>query len=235
MCNNLLKNIVLSSLLAPVLCAAQPANVTPTGIPLDTEWKQKIYHYAENNIKHSAWGLAHSERDYQVSIMLAKKEGIKIDTDILFAAAFLHDIGAIDPFKEQDVEHSLRSVTVIKPLLKSSGFPMKKWAKVKAAILGHMYYAEVPTAEEAIVLHDADVLDFLGMVGIVRLISVTERHSWAPNLAGTFTTLHQFKIDLPSKLITNSAKQMAAERLTEMDQFFKLLDKETVTIRHIRQ
>jgi uncharacterized protein len=227
MCNNLLKNIVFSSLLAPALCAAQPMHTTPAGIPLDTEWKQKVYDYAQNNVKHSAWGIAHSERDYQVSVMLAKKENIKIDTDIIFAAAFLHDIGAIDPFKEKDVEHSLRSVAIVKPLLKSYGFPMAKWPKVKAAILGHMYYAEAPTNEEAIMLHDADVLDFLGMIGIVRLISVTERHTWAQNLAGAFATLYQFKMDLPGKLITNSAKQLAAERVAEMDQFFKLLDEET--------
>lgn len=206
---------------------AASINTTQTGIPLNTEWKQKVYSYAQSNVKHSAWGVAHSERDYQVSIELAAQEGIKVDTDIIFAAAFLHDIGAIDPFRKKNVEHSTRSVEIIEPLLQSYGFPMHKWPKVKATILSHMYYADRPTNEEAIMLHDADALDFLGAIGIVRLVAITERHAWAQNLPGAFTTLHQFKTDLPNKLISNTSKRIAKQRILEMDQFFSSLNQET--------
>lgn len=202
-------------------------NTTQTGILLDTKWKQKVYEYAQINVIHSAWGIAHSERDYQVSIALAEQEGIKIDTDILFAAAFLHDIGAIDPFRKKDVEHSIRSIEIIEPLLQTYGFPMQKWPKVKAAILGHMYYADLPTDQEAIILHDADALDFLGAIGIVRLTSITERHAWSQTLPGAFSTLQRFKIDVPNKLITNAAKNIAIQRILEMDQFISLLKHET--------
>lgn len=228
---SIIKKLLLSTAcITPLLASnvfSASINATQTGIPLDTEWKQKVYDYAQTNVKHSAWGIAHSERDYQVSITLAEQEDIKVDTDILFAAAFLHDIGAIDPFRKKDVEHSTRSVEIAEPLLQSYGFPMQKWPKVKAAILGHMYYADQPTDKEAIMLHDADALDFLGTIGIVRLVSVTERHTWAQNLSGAFTTLHQFKIDLPNKLITNTAKKIAIQRTFEMDQFFSLLNQET--------
>ena len=205
----------------------RPSNTTETGISLDMEWKQKVYEYAQTNVKHSAWGIAHSERDYQISIKLAKQEGVAIDTDVIFAAAFLHDIGAIDPFKKKEIEHSVRAVEIVEPLLQSYGFPMQKWPKVKATILGHMYYADRPTVAEAIMLHDADALDFLGVIGSARIISVTERHTWAQNLSGALTTLHQFKMDLPNKLITETAKNIAAQRALEMDQFFSLLHQET--------
>src|SRR3990167_1994427 len=89
---------------------ASSIETTPTGIPLDAAWKQKIYQYAINNVKHSAWGLAHAERDYQLSHQLANQEGITIDSDIIFAAAFLHDLGGIVPFKKEGMEHSARSV-----------------------------------------------------------------------------------------------------------------------------
>lgn len=203
------------------------AKTTATGIPLDREWKQKIYAYAEKNVKHSAWGLAHSERDYLVSISLAKQEGLEVDSDVIFAAAFLHDIGAIDPFAKKDIEHSILSARIAEPLLRSSGFPMQKWPKVKESILGHMYYADQPTDNEAIMLHDADTLDFLGTIGIARLISVTERDDWAPNLLGALKTLHQFEADLPKKLITTSAKKISAQRIIEMNTFFSSLHKET--------
>lgn len=228
---SILKSIIFTTACITPLVAPSASSAlystTPTGIPLDTEWKQKVYDYAQTNANHSAWGIAHSERDYQISIALAAQEGVKVDTDILFAAAFLHDIGAIDPFKKKDVEHSIRSAEIAEPLLQSYGFPLQKWPKVKAAILGHMYYADRPKDGEAIMLHDADALDFLGTIGIVRLVSVTKRHTWAQNLSGAFATLHQFKIDLPNKLITNTAKNIATQRIAEMNQFVSFLNQET--------
>ncbi len=218
-------SVVTSLIALPALAAT--VETTHTGIPLDTQWKKSIYQYAETNVKHSAWGLAHSERDYQVSIELAKRENIMIDRDVIFAAAFLHDLGAIDPFKDKDIEHSIRSVELVEPILAESGFPMQKWPQVKAAILGHMYYAERPTENEAIVFHDADTLDFLGVIGITRLVSITERHRWAETLAGAFATLRQFKNEFPSKLVTESARQLAAQRIQEIEQFEVMLSQET--------
>jgi len=226
-CSN--KTILLSACLIALLSKTVMAmdDKTPTGIPLDTEWKQKVYHFAQENLKHSAWGIPHSERNYQMSMTLAKNEGIQVDKDIIFATAFLHDIGAIDPYKKEEVEHSVRSVEIVESLLASYGFPMQKWPKVKAAILGHMYYADRPTVEEAIIFHDADVLDFLGTIGIVRIVSITERHRWTQDLPGAFSTLYQFKNELPHSLITNAAKKIAEQRTVEMQESFNQLNQET--------
>lgn len=203
------------------------ACVTQTGIPLDTEWKQHVYSYAEKHIVHSAWGLAHAERNYHMSLKLAAKENIHVDNDVIFAASFLHDIGAIDCFRKKEVEHSIRSVELSEGLLKAYRFPMKKWPSVKAAILGHMYYAEKPVEADAIVFHDADALDFLGTIGIARIISITERHGWAENLKGAFETLKQFKETLPQSLITVNAKKIAEKRIHEMEQVFSFMNQET--------
>ncbi len=224
------KAILLSGCLIPIFLSQVVMAMddkTPTGIPLDMEWKQKVYHFAQENVKHSAWGIAHSERNYQMSMTLAENEGIQVDKDIIFATAFLHDIGAIDPYKKEEMEHSVRSVEIVESLLASYGFPMQKWPKVKAAILGHMYYADRPTVEEAIIFHDADVLDFLGTIGIVRIVSITERHRWAQDLPGAFSTLYQFKNELTHSLITNAAKKIAEQRIVEMHESFNQLNQET--------
>lgn len=227
--NKAVSLIAVFLMMQPV--AALTVEATRTGILLDTPWKKNIYQYAEENVKHSAWGLAHSERNYQVSIDLAARENIKIDTDVIFAAAFLHDIGAIDPFRDKNIEHSIRSVAIAEPLLAANGFPMQKWPQVKAAILGHMYYAERPVVDEAIVFHDADALDFFGAIGVTRLISITERHRWAETLAGAFATLHQFKKEIPEKLVTETARQIAAQRNLETEKFKTMLDSETFAAR----
>lgn len=202
-------------------------NKTETGILLDTPWKQKVYDYAKENVKHSAWGIAHSERNYQLTIQLATEERLSIDKDVIFATAFLHDIGAIEPHKKPDIDHSIRSIEIAEPLLSTVGFPMQKWYMVKDAILGHMYYAELSQYSEGKLFHDADALDFLGDIGIVRIVSITERHQWAPTLPSAFNTLYQFQTDLLNKLITPSGKKIAALRIQEMNHFFKSLNKET--------
>lgn len=216
---------LVSILTTSIAIASDPT--TQTGIPLDVEWKKKLYEFASQHVKHSAWGIAHSERNYHASITLAEQEGIQIDKDVIFAAALLHDIGAIEPFKQKDIEHSIRSVEIAEPLLDSYGFPTQKWPKVKAAILGHMYYATKPTEKDAILFHDADALDFFGTIGIIRLVSLTEKHMWAPSLAGAFVTLHKFQKEVPGALVTNTAKAMAAQSILKMEEFISSLDKET--------
>lgn len=183
--------------LVPVL--APPVELVPTQVPgqatqggilLDTKWKHELYEYAKTNVKHSIWGIAHSERDYNLAIRLASQEKLTVDKDVLFAAAFLHDIGAIEPFRINGVDHATRSAEIMEPLLKSYGLSDAMISNVREAILAHMFNADVaPKGNETIVFHDADTLDFLGDVGVVRIAGLSDRHRWAPNLEGAIQTL----------------------------------------------
>ena len=76
-------------------------------------------------------------------------------------------------------------------------------------------------------LRDADTLDFLGHVGIARILSLTTRHRWAPDLNGAIATIGKFTKELPSKLITKSAKKIAEERVEQMKTFLDGLDLQT--------
>jgi hypothetical protein len=109
---------------------------TASGIPIDTDWKVKEYAYAVQNVVHPSWGITHSERDYQVTKKLADAQGIALDLDVLFACAFLHDLGGIGSFAQPGVDHAVRSAQLAEPLLQAWGFPMEKWAQVKEMILG---------------------------------------------------------------------------------------------------
>ena len=101
------------------LAAAQQ---TPSGIPLDAPWKMVVYEFATSKLEHSAWGFQHSERDYQLALLLAESEGLLIDRDVLFAAAFLHDLGAFEPFAVAGAEHS-RSLQDSRLDSGANGFP----------------------------------------------------------------------------------------------------------------
>jgi len=58
---------------------------TDSGIALDSPWKTTVFQFAKSNLQHSAWGLAHSERDFQLACTLATEEKLMVDTDVLFA------------------------------------------------------------------------------------------------------------------------------------------------------
>lgn len=57
--------------------------MAPAGISLDTAWKVKTFEFADKYVVHTAWGLAHSERDYLLAVQLAEMEKLRVDRDIL--------------------------------------------------------------------------------------------------------------------------------------------------------
>ena len=213
--------VVLLGLL-PVAAPGQEAGVS-SPVQLDSPWKRAVYAFAEQNLQHTAWGLQHYERNYLLASELAAQESIPIDDDVLFAAAFLHDMGTFEPYVVAGAEHSATAADVVNTVLEDSGFPMEKLDAVKSAILAHMYYAEVPGDATAQVLHDADTLDFLGVIGVTRILSLTTRHGWATDLQTAIATLENFAQQLPGALVTRAARSMADERVAEMEAFLVTL------------
>lgn len=203
---------------------AESVSQTATGIPVDTEWKQQVYEYAKANVKHPSWGITHSERDYQVSLALAEKEGFVMDRDVLFVASFLHDLGGIAPHDSPGVDHAAQSVQIIEPLLSKWGFPMDKFVHVKEMILGHTYYGPKPGSQQAQAFRDADIIDFLGAIGAARIIAITQEGRMDGNLTSTVNILKNFTKALPEKCSLQACKAMAEPRKKELDQFLLNLD-----------
>lgn len=210
---------VLPAVAAPGAAAAVAPAVTVTGIPLDAPWKVKIYHLARTKFLHPAWGWQHCERNYQVALRLAKGDGLKIDSDVLFAASFLHDMAAFPPYAKAGMEHGDRAAQTSEAVLRDAGFPMSKFAAVQAAERGHMYYSNPGALPEAIVLHDADSLDFLGAIGAARMIALTGAK--ARDFGAAVSALRALQRDVPSRLLTKTGRSIGAQRVAELQ---KLLD-----------
>ena len=226
------RSFVLSVLATALLATSVPAQeaaapaVTPAGIPLDAPWKQAVFTFATEKLQHSAWGVGHSERDYLLATRLAADAKLEVDADILFAAAFLHDVGAFDAYRKDGVDHTDRAAEVAPDILTAAGFPPAKIAAAQDAMRSHMYYRADAKNSEGIVLHDADTLDFLGNIGIVRIMSLTSRHRWATDLATAVKTLDGFQADLPGKVMTTAAKKIAVTRVAEGKAFLDALKAE---------
>jgi uncharacterized protein len=213
-----------NAVLAVLLAAAPPAQ-TATGIPLDAQWKVTIYDLARSKFHHPAWGWQHSERNYRIALELAQGDGLRVDTDVLFAAAFLHDMAAFMPCQDTKLEHGECAAQQSGAILRAAGFPMEKLPAVQAAERGHMYYSNPGTQPEAIVLHDADSLDFLGEIGAARMLSLTGEH--AESFARAVKTLRSFLRDIPPKLITKTAQKIGAERAAALEHFLDALQAQT--------
>ena len=193
---------------------------TESGIPLDSQWKQTVYEFVQENQQHTAWGLQHSERDYLLALELAEQEGLQLDLDVLFAAAFLHDMGAFQPYSARGDDHSQVAADAMAEILEPAGFPMNKLALVQDAALAHMYYSPVPDEPHAQVLHDADTLNFLGAVGIARIISLATRvDGMARDLVTAIATLENMSQQLPGTLVLESSRRLGEQRASEMQDF----------------
>ena len=206
---------------APV--SANPTPFTPGGILMDSPWRRAVFAQAHEHFQHPSWGWRHSERDYLFGMAVAEAQGLTIDRDVMFAAAFLHDWGGIEPFAVTGVDHAVRSVQLAEPFLRGAGFPMEKFPAVRAAILGHMYDRE-PEGPEAVALHDADALDFLGALGAARLLAATGDR---PDYDQALERIERFAVDIPPRLKTDAAHRMAEPRVAYMKAFLATVRSET--------
>ena len=189
-------------------------------------WKEKLLSFV-TQFEHPAWGISHFKRVYKLSLHLAESQNMKVDKDCLFAASYLHDLGAFEPYKKPGVDHSESSVQVVEEILISVGFPRDKIILVKEIIRGHMFYAQPTNQNEAILFHDADTLDFMGYIGVTRLLSIVGLDDWTPDLASAVKMIKRFSEELPDKLYTPKAMKIGKVRQDEMLEYLKGLSNET--------
>lgn len=95
-----------------------------------------------------------------------------VDTDVLLAAALLHDIGREAQFRDHTIDHALYGADMAYEYLTESGWDHSKAEHVRQCISTHRYRKETePASIEAKILFDADKLDVTGTIGIARTLA----------------------------------------------------------------
>src|SRR6202021_1964721 len=170
-----------ASLPAPALPAsAESAPATAMRSPAGAaDWHATIRDFAAKHFKNPAWGYSHCMRDYALARELAAADHVALDDDVLYAAAYLHDMAAFPPWEDVKVDHSDVGAPLVDTVIKGSGFPMEKIHAGGGAIRTHMYYRD-PVGAEALYLHDADALDWLGAIGVPRIMALVDPHGANP-------------------------------------------------------
>lgn len=207
--------------------AASVRHLAPGDTGAQAPWRAKVLAFAEAHLQHTAWGPAHGRRDYETTLTLAKAEGLTVDDDALYAAAYLHDMGGIPPYAVPGVDHGDRSIQLVDSILRDAGFPMEKSALVKEIIDHHQYYRPPDTLRVAVLFRDADILDFMGAIDVARILSLTTREKFTPDLAHAVAAIKQQMTEMPKLLQSDAAKREGQKRALEMQQYLNALSAES--------
>jgi hypothetical protein len=214
------------------LCSLASAADTPPTIARTGDWRAAVRQFAEANLAHPAWGASHSLRDYDLARELCAADGVTLDDDVLFAAAYLHDVAAFPAFRQQGVDHQDQAASIVGSLLEGSGFPMQKIDAVRGAIRTHMF-ARDPVGPEAIYLHDADALDWLGAIGIARVFGVVDPAGGDPKGPAAAEWLAKNLADVPPRIVSKAGKARAAPLVKELEDFLRSLRAQTKDLRSL--
>jgi HD superfamily phosphodiesterase len=210
---------------AACAAAAQPAAPPPSA------WRTAVLQLAKERFKNPAWGYSHSQRDYALARSLAASDHVAIDDDVLFAASYLHDIAAFAPWGgDEPPDHSDVGADVVETALKGSGFPQGKLAAVRAAIRTHMYYRD-PVAPEAVYLHDADALDWLGAIGAARILALVDPNGGDPDGPKAAKMLEDNLRQVPERVISPAGRALVGQRKAELAAFLRELRSESADFR----
>jgi len=187
---------------AAVLTAAVPA---AAAAPPAQDWRASVRELALSHFKNPAWGYSHCLRDYALAKELAAADHVAIDDDVLYAAAYLHDMAAFPPWEDVKVDHSDVGARLVDTVLKGTGFPMEKIDAVRGAIRTHMYYRD-PVGAEALYLHDADALDWLGAIGVARIMALVDPHGGNPDAPKAVAMLTDNLNKVPARVLSPAGR-----------------------------
>ena len=190
------------------------------------DWRATVRELAASHFKNPAWGYSHCLRDYALAKELAAADHAALDDDVLFAASFLHDMAAFPPWEDTKADHSDVGARLVDTVLKGAGFPMEKIDAVRAAIRTHMYYRD-PVGSEALYLHDADALDWLGAIGVARITALVDPHGGNPDSNKAVGMLKDNLSKVPSRVLSPAGRARVPERQAELQKYLSDLQRES--------
>jgi len=168
------------------------------------------------------WADPHVQRVLHLISLI--DQGLSYDPQALAYAVYLHDWGAFPRYRQPGVDHALRSRQVAEAeILPQTELSPAECGLVLHAIERHDYRDPRPAeTTEALLLREADFLDFLGAIGVAR------EFAWGPNdLKICCERILSRKETLQERFTLPAAQAIAARRLAEMAHFLKLLEEES--------
>src|SRR5882757_3045865 len=223
----------LAAAVLTVLVESTPAvaaEAPPAAAADVSGWRTVVSKFAQDHFNNPAWGYSHCLRDYQLARELALADHVTLDDDILYAAAYLHDMAAFEPWQKSGVDHADQAAAIVDTVLKNTGFPMKKIDAVRASIRTHMF-DRTPVGPEALYLHDADALDWLGAIGVARIFGLVDPKGGNPTGPEVVPRLESNLAKVPARVLSPAGKARLPERQAQLTTFLQELREQTGNLR----
>ncbi len=166
-----------------------------------------------------AWGIHHTRRLLHLIDIIGADQ--HYDAEVVWVAAHLHDWGAYSPWARVNVDHVVRSKQVAEAFLAERGCPELSTQQILECI-EHHHSGASKCRIEAMLLSDADALDFLGVVGMLRDFAKQPK-----DLRKAYETTKGRKAKLPGLLCLPRSHEIAAGRVSEMEIMLTAFEAET--------
>lgn len=164
----------------------------------------------------------HQPRLYALTRLVG--EGLQYNDEVVFAAAYLHDLGVFVGHRPEDPEqlagwdHVAYAVREAPAILREVGFPEKLIPAVLQVIETHQP-GDTPRSVEAEVLRDGDILEQLGAVGILRAVAKVGRDTRYPIFTPAIVFLRRSLETLPGAIRLPTTKALAEPKIALLRAF----------------
>ena len=177
---------------------------------------------------HPVWGHGHCLRVHAMTEELARSEGITYDTEILRVSALLHDIGLYKVYAMREpANHAKRSAAVAQRILNDADFPPQATRTVIEAIEAHPPGAPPAASAEATLLKDAVALDYLGAIGLSRVLAMVGTEDDVADIRAAVWHAESLRRQVPDLLVLETSKEISRRRAAETDRFMEDLREAT--------
>ncbi|SHH83913.1 HD domain-containing protein [Desulfosporosinus lacus] len=190
------------------------------------DFRKELIQIVEKSGSLSAWGVKHCFRVYHLSKELSTH--LSLDDEVLYTAAMLHDTGKYPVYALKNIDHALRSKGVSANLLQQMMFSSVKLPIVLDAVENHMFYSEPGRSDEAVYLREADILDNMGNIGLMRLFSLVGQDELIQTPEDAIDRARLFADALPDKVVTKAGKRLAIKRREESLRFLAGIKRQTL-------
>jgi uncharacterized protein len=166
--------------------------------------------------------LSHQERLYDLTKLVGA--GQAYDDDVVFAAAWMHDLGVFIGHRPEDVQALAKwdsktyAVEQVPGVLGKLGFPREKIPAVIQAIAGHLP-GDNPQTLEGIILRDADILEQLGAAGILRCVCKIGRDTRFQVFPDALRSLQKALETLPPLVRLETSRKLSEPRIAVLKTF----------------
>jgi uncharacterized protein len=180
----------------------------------------------EANPRHK---YGHQPRLYALTQQIGK--GLQYDDDIVFAAVWLHDLGVFVGHRPEEpaalkVWDHVAYITQRAPaILIEAGFPAMKIPAVLEVIRTHQPQ-DTPLTVEATIARDADILEQLGAMGIIRTIAKLGSDTRFNTFMDVQAALQKQLTNLPAQLRLASSIELAKPRVEILERLLQAISSE---------